>query len=137
MLLKVCCSSPQSREPLVVLLVGVSSLSSLFNRVTWLRAYSCLQQWPRGVVGKIGSAAHINTFGKWLVQWRLTAGHQAVFTTAFHYSISIKCSFNGICCLIVYVHFYIFSSSQQLPITLEKLVLVLIFHNSVSVEFLD
>lgn len=134
MLLKVCCSSPQSREPLVVLLVGVSSLSSLFNRATWLRAYSCLQQWPRGVVGKIGSATHINTFGKWLVQWRLTAGHQAVSLQHF---LVFKCSFNGICCLIVYVHFYIFSSSQQLPITLEKLVLVLIFHNSVSVEFLD
>lgn len=58
-----CCNTPQNSTTSVDLLVGGSSLSSLFNQATWLRAYSCLHQRPGGVVVRIGSAtltdAHI------------------------------------------------------------------------------
>lgn len=99
-------TSPQNSKTLVDLLVGVSSLSSLFYQATWLRAYSCLQQWPRGAVARIGRATHINTH-----IWELPARYNCsllLVTKKFHYN-SWVCSNVNLMQWVILLFVFIFT----------------------------
>lgn len=94
------------------LLARVFSLSSLFIQATWLKAYSCLQQRPLGLVARIGRATHINSHIRELF------GTASVYHWPLSFSITtagmLKCSFNAISILLlifIFTHLPLVNSS--------------------------